>query len=66
MPVIKGTRGHKAQQEADVIDSSHPAGFQKIRCPMCKAGMAVKRQGSDGKPEYHCSRCNRVFRDSAI
>jgi|GEM_PF-3747915 transposase-like protein len=61
MPVIKSVRQAKAV-EAEVIDSTHPAGFSKIRCMACKIGIAEERIGSDGKSEYHCPRCHRTFR----
>lgn len=66
MPVIKGTRGRRQQQEAEVIDSGHPAGFSKMRCQGCKVGMMVERVGSDGKKEYYCPRCHRVVRVSSM
>ena len=59
MPVIKGTR---EGQQAEIVDSGHPAGFSKMRCQGCKVGMMVERVGSDGKKEFECPRCHRVMR----
>jgi hypothetical protein len=61
MPVIRGTRGRRGQ-EAEIVDSGHPAGFAKMRCTACKVGMMVERVGSDGKKEFYCPRCHRVMR----
>ena len=59
MPVIKGTR---ERQEVEIVDSGHPAGFSKMRCPDCKVGMMVERVADDGKKEFYCPRCHRVSR----
>jgi hypothetical protein len=68
MPVIKGSRERYAQQgqEAEIVDSGHPAGFSKMRCPDCKVGMMVERVAADGKKEFCCPRCHRVSRVKQI
>jgi hypothetical protein len=69
MPVIKGSRAHREQQkaqQAEVLESGHPAGYQKLRCSACKVGMAEMRLDAVGKPEYYCARCHRSFKVSAI
>jgi DNA-directed RNA polymerase subunit RPC12/RpoP len=56
--VIDGTRKRK---RFSVNKKMHPAGTGKIRCPGCKAGMAVMTQTVDGWL-YHCDRCGRDYK----
>ena len=45
----------------DINKTMHKAGVNKIRCPACKAGMAVEVQNAQGKKIMRCERCSRQF-----
>ena len=61
--VIRGTRDKKKNQ-IQVEKTGHPAAFRKVRCPLCKLGMAVEDPNKGN--ELTCDRCGRTFKVSSM
>jgi ribosomal protein L37AE/L43A len=50
----------KSRKQVVVVkDTNHPAAFNKIRCPKCGLGYAVRGMTKTGV--YTCSRCRTKF-----
>ena len=53
------TRDRKKQPQTNIRESSHPAAMNKLRCPKCGLGFAIKSPIE--KDKYTCDRCQSIF-----
>jgi len=57
MPII--TTKNRPKEQVTVKDSGHPAAFNKIRCPKCSLGYAVRSMTDPS--QFTCGRCHTTF-----
>jgi len=53
------TTKNRPKRQVVVKDAGHPAAFNKIRCPKCSLGYAVKSMTEPDK--FTCERCHTTF-----
>lgn len=67
--VLSGTqswkRHHQRQGEVGIVKASHPASFKKIRCAVCRQGIATEVVTAAGRV-YRCGRCKTEFVSTAL
>lgn len=53
------TKNRPKKEKVTIKDAGHPAGFNKLRCPKCSLGYAVKDMVD--RTKYTCNRCHTTF-----